>query len=108
MHGLHPACCLPHDFCTSQAGTRSPGHPKQRLDCDEIVAPSCVWQSLSPDLPGPPDHPARKESLTFRFGLSTLVSMMTTDCQVPSSIRPSSTGIVSDGLMNAGSTWSRP
>lgn len=82
--------------------------PNSGSDCDEILAPSCVWQSLSPDSPGPPDHPARKESLTFRFGLSTLVSMMTTDCQVPSSIRPSSTGIVSDGLMNAGSTWSRP
>ena len=31
-----------------------------------------------------------------------------TDCQVPSCIRPPSTGTVTEGATNAGSTWSRP
>ncbi|RRO16147.1 hypothetical protein EIL87_13905 [Saccharopolyspora rhizosphaerae] len=39
-------------------------------------------------------QPARKLSRTFRTGLSTLVSTRHTDCQVPSSICPPSTGIV--------------
>ncbi len=45
---------------------------------------------------------------TFRLGLSTLVSIRTMDCQVPRISPPSSTGMVSEGLMNAGSTWSLP
>ncbi len=39
----------------------------------------------------------RKLSRTVRTGLSTLLSTSTTLCQVPSAIRPSSTGTVSDG-----------
>ena len=45
-----------------------------------------------------------KERRTFLVWLSTLVSTSTTDCQVPRVGRPSTTGMVTLGEMNAGST----
>ena len=53
---------------------------------------------------GPLGYPVRKLSLTFRLGLSRLGSTKTTDCQVPSCMRPSITGMVIDGAMKAGKT----
>ena len=53
-------------------------------------------------------EPLTKLSRTVRSALSTFVSTRQIDCQVPSCKRPSSTGTVIDGAMNAGSTWSRP
>ena len=53
-------------------------------------------------------QPSRKLNRTVRRALSRLVSSRQTDCQVPSCILPATTGTVSDGETNAGSTWSRP
>ena len=45
----------------------------------------------------PENQPGRNDSRTDRTGLSPLVSTRQTDCQVPSAMRPFSTGTDTDG-----------
>jgi hypothetical protein len=97
-------------------GTRADAPPARHHLCPQAYPERCpndsahVWQSqvlrhqhgdlIAPD----PGQPGRKLSRTFRSGLSAFVSTSTTLCQVPSAGRPLSTGSVSEGDMNAGST----
>ena len=47
-------------------------------------------------------HAGMKDNLTVRWGLSRFVSTKTTLCHVPSFTSPSTTGIITEGLMKAG------
>src|ERR1035441_10129564 len=53
-------------------------------------------------------HQPRKESRTWRSGLSTLRSTRAMDCHVPRARRPPITGMVAYGGTKAGMTWDRP
>jgi imidazolonepropionase len=77
------------------------------------TGPACRWPGRSTWTPTGGrgrrrGSAGRKLNRTRRRGLSTLGSTRTTDCQVPSVMRPSSTGTTSEGDTNAGITWSRP
>jgi hypothetical protein len=85
-------CSMSPSFASTTCCRRSPA--------------TCSAPPVSMVVPGSTSssQPGRKLSCIFRSGLSAFVSTSTTLCQVPSAGWPPSTGSVSDGEMNAGST----
>src|SRR5690606_37784889 len=90
-------------------GAGQPGLPGPDDDCLDLTDIGHISTNAGAvvDLPCASAQP-RKLSRTVRSGLSLFVSTRHTDCQVPSSSRPPTTGSVACGGTIAGRTWSRP
>jgi hypothetical protein len=64
--------------------------------------------ATAPASPTGAAQPDSSDSRTVRRGLSPFMSTTTTRCQVPRRMRPSATGMHSDGATSAGRRWSAP
>ena len=71
-------------------------------------APTTDPQEASAQVAAHDAQPGRKLSRTVRVAWSSFGSSSATDCQVPSAMRPSTTGTTRDGETSSGRTWSAP